>query len=67
METEKWPKAADTPLQINLSTDVFSDALRIENFVKALNGFISKLQFENGSQDFSSTTSSILFRFTGLM
>ena len=40
---------------------VFSDALRSENFVKTLNAFISKLHFENGSQDFLGTTWLILF------
>ena len=50
-----------------LSIGVFSDALRSENFVKTLHAFISKLHFENGSQDFSGTTWPNLFKFTGLM
>ena len=51
-------------VQVNLSIGVFSDAIRSENFVKTSNVFISKLHFENGSQDFSSTTRPILFKFT---
>ena len=46
---------------------MFSGALRSKNFVKTLNAFISKLNFENGSQDLSGTTQPILFKFTELM
>ena len=54
-------------MQVNLYIDVFSDALRSEAFVKTLNAFISKLYFENVSQDFSGTTGSILLKFTGIV
>ena len=46
---------------------MFSDALRSENFVKTLNAFISKLHFENASQDISSATWPILFKCTKFM
>ena len=54
-------------VQVNLSVEVIFDALCSENFVKSLKAFISKLHFENGSQDFSGTTRPILCKFAGLM